>query len=179
MNLPRAVPVVEVGGSHISATMVDIGTGEVELAGACRLPLAPDVDAGTFVATVKQCAAHLPATPGQVWGVALPGPFDYAHGIALYGGVGKFDALYGMDMGAALREALPGPPGQVVFLNDAHAFLLGEWRFGAARGHSRCAGVTLGTGIGSAFMVDGVVERTGPRVPRRQDGPGEGTRPGP
>lgn len=53
----------------------------------------------------------------------------------------------------------------MVFLNDAHAFLLGEWRAGAARGERRCAGITLGTGVGSAFTVDGEIRRDGPGVP--------------
>lgn len=165
MTLPALVPVAEVGGSHISAAMVDVSTGHVLVEGAARLPLAADGDAQAFVSTFERCARHLPVGRGQVWAVALPGPFDYAKGIALYQGVGKFEALYGLDLRDALSEALPGPPGHVVFLNDAHAFLWGEWHFGAARGYSRCVGLTLGTGIGSAFMDDGVIVQDGPRTP--------------
>lgn len=39
--------------------------------------------------------------------------------------------------------------------NDSVAFAVGEWRFGAGRGASSIIGVTLGTGIGAAY-VDGV-----------------------
>lgn len=41
------------------------------------------------------------------------------------------------------------------FVNDADAFLLGEWWTGAARGHERAVGITLGTGLGSAFLERG------------------------
>ena len=56
-------------------------------------------------------------------------------------------------------------------MNDADAFLLGEAWVGAARGHRRAAGVTLGTGLGSAFLEDGGIVDTGPRVPRRLAAP--------
>jgi glucokinase len=52
-----------------------------------------------------------------------------------------------------------------VFLNDADAFLWGEWLFGAAAGHNRCVAITLGTGIGSAFVADGELRHSGPGVP--------------
>jgi glucokinase len=97
--------------------------------------------------------------------VAIPGPFDYRQGVAWFTGVGKFDSLYGMNLGAALAARLPGPPGHLRFLNDAHAFLRGEWLFGAAAGHDRCAGITLGTGIGSAFLLHGRLQHDGPAVP--------------
>ena len=41
----------------------------------------------------------------------------------------------------------------------------GEWLFGAAAGHERCVAITLGTGIGSAFIADGELRHEGPGVP--------------
>lgn len=86
-------------------------------------------------------------------------------GVALFKGVGKFDALYGMDVRAALLDGLRQRPGDVVFLNDAHAFLTGEWSAGTVRGHRRAVGITLGTGVGSAFLADGHICDNGPGVP--------------
>ena len=97
--------------------------------------------------------------------MAIPGPFDYERGIGLFADVGKFESLYGVDVRDALLAGLPGPPGSIVFLNDADAFLWGEWLFGAAAGHERCVGITLGTGIGSAFIADGELRHDGPGVP--------------
>jgi glucokinase len=39
--------------------------------------------------------------------------------------------------------------------NDANAAALGEWRYGAGRGCNDLLVVTLGTGLGSGFIVNG------------------------
>ena len=72
---------------------------------------------------------------GSLWGVAIPGPFDYVRGIADFHGVGKFDALRGVDLGDVLRRTLTRANGRVSFVNDAEAFAIGEWASGAAQGH--------------------------------------------
>lgn len=41
--------------------------------------------------------------------------------------------------------------------NDAKAALMGEWQFGAAKGCQNAVMLTLGTGIGSAVLMDGRV----------------------
>ncbi len=43
----------------------------------------------------------------------------------------------------------------LVIENDARAALLGEWQFGAGQGIDNLVLVTLGTGMGSAVMMDG------------------------
>lgn len=79
--------------------------------------------------------------------VAVPGPFDYEHGI--FRMPHKFAAVNGRTFAElAGRDA-------ECFLHDANAFLLGEMIHGAARGFSRCGGVTLGTGLGAAFASQG------------------------
>ncbi len=86
-------------------------------------------------------------------GLAMPGPFDYATGISRMRH--KLPYLYGVDLRKALAERFGWQPRQVHFVNDAAAFLLGEVGAGAARGIQHVVGITLGTGIGSAFAVDG------------------------
>ncbi|MFF3655299.1 ROK family protein [Streptomyces olivochromogenes] len=157
------IPVLEIGGTHVTAALVDPRDGRVT--SRTRKPLDADGDAEDILGRVRDCADGLSVPPGARWGVALPGPFDYARGIALFKGVGKFDALYGMDVRAALLDGLRQRPGDVVFLNDAHAFLTGEWSAGSVRGHRRAVGITLGTGIGSAFLADGRICDNGPGVP--------------
>jgi glucokinase len=65
----------------------------------------------------------------------------------------------------SLAERFGWQPGQVRFLLDSAAFLLGEIGAGEARGVERAVGITLGTGIGSAFAVDGQIVTEGPGVP--------------
>lgn len=77
----------------------------------------------------------------------------------------KYGALYGVNVRDALREKLHHPALPITFRNDAEAAILGEARHGAGRAHSRLIGITLGTGLGSAFLVDGVPQTAGDGVP--------------
>jgi glucokinase len=159
------IPALDIGGTHVTAGVVDLGTREVRPPGTRRFPVPSDGSAARIVAAIVDAALTLDAGPGKHWAIAVPGPFDYARGVALYRGVGKFETLYGLDLRAALMTALP-EPASVTFVNDAAAFLLGEHWAGAARGHERAVGITLGSGVGSAFLVGrtGIVEH-GPYVP--------------
>lgn len=159
------VPVLEIGGSHVTAALVDLPAGDVVTGSVRRNSLCSSGSAADILDAIAACAGAVPAPRGEVWGVAVPGPFDYQRGVGLFAGVGKFDSLRGVDMGAALAASLPGHPGEIRFLNDAHAFVRGESLFGAAAGHERCVGITLGTGIGSAFLANGTVYDRGPAVP--------------
>src|SRR4029453_7500769 len=58
---------------------------------------------------------------------------------------------------AAPVSAALGLP--VALINDARAFGLAELRLGAARGSSSMVGLTLGTGVGGVFAVDGRVHQ--------------------
>jgi len=160
------VGALEIGGTHVSAARVDLGKSSLEPKSLRRLSLNPrgslEETLGTMVSAARDVA--LPATAR--WGVATPGPFDYERGVSLIRGLGKLDALYGADLKARLAEELGlARPEQVRFLNDAHAFVLGEWWAGGARGHARAMGVTLGTGLGSGFLADGELVASGPLVP--------------
>ena len=164
MNATILVPSIEVGGTHVTAGLVEFGDGPPRVlhdGGNPSTPPAPPSRSSTPSRTARRRSRRRAARPGER---AVPGPFDYARGIGLFRGVGKFESLYGVEIEASLRERLPGT-GPMRFLNDAEAFLLGEWSAGAARGHGRAAGITLGTGIGSAFLAGGVAVTVGPDVP--------------
>jgi glucokinase len=152
------IPVLEIGGSHVTAAVVSPSDGLVE--GVFRAGLDSKASADSIVGELCAAAKKLPLAKGLA--VALPGPFDFEAGIAWYK-LDKFAALYGQDLGQRLRAELGLD--QVVFMNDAEAFTVGEWSAGELRGLDRCAGITIGTGIGSAFLDDGRVVRTGDSVP--------------
>jgi glucokinase len=161
--MEHAVPVLEIGGTHVTAALVDPVAGTV--GSSHRLALEASGPAESIVKTLLQAAALLSAPAGAMWGVAIPGPFDYEQGIGRFHGVAKFESLNGFDLGAALLAGLPGTPAGVRFLNDADAFGLGEWAAGTMSGHSRVIALTLGTGIGSAFLASGQIVDSGPSVP--------------
>jgi glucokinase len=160
------VPVVELGGSHVAAALVGPDGNPPVIRNLITAPVDPGASAGVLLDAVLRCARALGAAAGARWGVAVPGPFDYAAGVAWYRGVAKFDSLYGVDVGARLRDGLgPGAAADLVFLGDAEAFALGEWVFGAGRSCRRILGVTLGTGVGASFLDGGIAVVGGPDVP--------------
>jgi len=160
-----ATPVLDIGGTHVTAALVDPGTWRTVPGSRRRVALDADGPAERLIATIAAALATLGPLTGTRAGVAIPGPFDYARGVGDFRGVDKFAALRGVDVGAALAGALHAPPDSFVFLNDAAAFGLGEYRGGALAGRRRGVALTLGTGVGSAFVADGTVLTRGSGVP--------------
>lgn len=158
------MPVVELGGTHVEAALIDVTRGAV-VGSRIRRHLDNAAPRKALVNAIVAVVSALERSPDACLTAAVPGPFDYRTGIGQYAGTGKLEALHDCDLGAALRGALLPSPSHVHFINDAEAFALGEWFYGAARGHRRAVALTLGSGIGSAFLVDGEVVIGGTGVP--------------
>lgn len=159
----KSVLVYDVGGSHVSAA-VCLGQA-YRLGPVVSAPHPVEQTSCAFIDLlhslgVKACAGSQPVSGAAL---AVPGPFDFTAGISLMRH--KLPYLYGVDLRRELAGGFGWQPGQVQFLHDATAFLLGEIGAGAARDVQRAAGITLGTGIGSALAVDGRVVTEGPGVP--------------
>jgi glucokinase len=148
-----AVPVLEVGGTHVSAALVDPAGWTVRGA-VVRREVDSSAAAERILAHWADSAHDLDIGPDAVWAVAMPDPFDYERGVGDFRGVAKYGALAGIDVRAELLARLPHGPRQVVFCNDADAFTLGEAVSGAARDARRCVGITLGTGVGSGWVAE-------------------------
>lgn len=88
-------------------------------------------------------------------GIALPGVVDRRAG-TLVRAHGKYTSLAGIDVRAWAEKAF-GAPAEIE--NDARAALLGETAHGVAAGAHDAVLMTIGTGIGTAAMMDGVVLR--------------------
>jgi glucokinase len=161
--MPSLVRVLEVGGTHVTAAAVDVDAHRVHE--RTRTALDSAASAASILASLHGAAMSLADTVPSRWAVAMPDPFDYARGVGLFRDVGKFDALYGVDVGRALIEAITPRPRSITFAHDTEAFLVGEWLTGAARGARRCAALTLGTGVGSAFLDRGTTVRAGAGLP--------------
>ena len=161
----RMVPVLEIGGTHLTVAVVDSDKWRVVGGTVSRRELDADAATPTLVAAVTAAVGSLSDYDGGACGVAVPGPFDYARGIGDFRGVGKLGGLRGVDLGDVVGRTIRGGAAGVHFVNDAEAFALGEWVAGAACGHRRAIGVTLGTGVGSAFLADGTAQHRGRGVP--------------
>ena len=99
-------------------------------------------------------------------GFSFPGPFDYEKGISLVEGVNKFDKLFGLDLTSSFISRFRGMRiSDFRYVNDAGAFAIGEAFAGVVKNHKRVMALTLGTGLGSGFVIDGQLITTGESVP--------------
>ena len=141
---------VDIGGSGIKGAPVDLREGAF-LGDRLRIPT-PSPSTPEAVAPV---VGHIVRSFGRASGrhpVGVTFPAVIQHGVArTAANVDK--AWIGVDVDDLLTAEL-GRPVHVV--NDADAAGLAEARFGAARGMAGTVIVcTLGTGVGSALLVDG------------------------
>lgn len=158
------LPVLDVGGTHATAMLVDTTHWTVNPDSIRTIALRANARADELLDNFASCVTALDSAGGTL-AVAMPGPFDYPAGVGRFRDVGKFESLNGVDVGVGLRTRLRPPPDRILFVNDAVAFGLGEWLVGAAREAHRAVAITLGTGIGSAFVADGSAVCSGPSVP--------------
>lgn len=163
------VPVIEIGGSHATAATVVLSGASASVQQAESELLDPALAAEALLDAFAAPALRLLDGPtgarADRWAVAMPGPFDYDRGIGVFEAVGKFEALRDVSVRAGLAARLGVDDRQVVFVNDAAAYALGEWAFGSDSRARRHVCVTLGTGVGSAFLADGRVVADGDDVP--------------
>ena len=171
---------LDVGGSSVKSAVV--GAGDLSVHGFRADALDSYGSAASIVDTlITVIDGHLLVVEAaSVIGIAVgfPGPFDYERGISLMkgdlgnaagashtGGRAKFESIYGLNVREALRDRMGVPKLPIVFRNDAEAAIMGEAKYGAGRPFRRVIGVTLGTGLGSAFIVAGQLVTDGPSVP--------------
>jgi glucokinase len=160
------VGALEIGGTHVSVGRVDLARSRLDSSGLRRFSLGAQTGRDGLLAVISKAAIDVALPEIDVWGIATPGPFDYEQGVSQIRGLGKLDGLYGVNLRDRLARDLGlAHPERVRFLNDAQAFILGEWWAGAAKGHRRAMGVTLGTGLGSGFVDAGKLVVAGRGVP--------------
>lgn len=150
---------IDIGGSHITAAMADLATGQLANGQVIRRGVDRHASADTILSIWCQVIIDLWAATGVTSskiGFAMPGPFNYKQGISLITGFDKYEALYQLNIREALSQRLQLPAEELLFRNDAEAFLEGEVYYGAAKGHAHAIGITLGTGLGSAIFQNGV-----------------------
>lgn len=141
---------LDLGGTTIKAAVVVDG----ELVDRRTIPVDGDVLPVLSGLLVEWSGAH--ELDGV--GVALPGVVTPDGRLA--SAHGKYESLLGMDIPAWVADATGVPASRCVVENDARAALLGEVSpGGCAPGETDAVLLVLGTGIGTAAVVDGVPVR--------------------
>ncbi|WP_256011380.1 ROK family protein [Desertivirga xinjiangensis] len=145
---------VDIGGSHITAALVDLDTRKVIQHSWIRKSVDSHEDASRIISSwgeaIKKAFSALEFEITKV-GIGMPGPFDYENGICFIKDQDKYESLYGLNIKELLAEALEVNPDKIRLMNDAACFLQGEAFGGAAKGFSKIIGLTLGTGLGSSI----------------------------
>jgi glucokinase len=142
----------DVGGTRLKAAVVSDGRSRSVTARATAA-----LDGDGVVALLRAVGAELAAEHDvDAIGIAVPGIVDGGRVVAL---PGKFDGLVGRDLGGELAAVLRAP---ATVVNDAIAAGVGEATAGAGAGHSRVVTMTIGTGVGTAVVEDGVPLGSGP-----------------
>ncbi len=156
------VATFDVGGSHIGAGLCRLS--DLALIRTASGPLAAIDSFDAFADLVRSLGAEV-AGETRLAGVSLavPGPFDHDAGVSLM--QHKLTYLYGKDLRAALAARFGFATQRIRFLNDAAAYVLGEVGAGSLKGTTRSAGLTLGTGVGCAFVVNSRHITSGNGVP--------------
>jgi polyphosphate glucokinase len=140
---------VDIGGSGIKGALVDLTTGELA-ADRVKIPTPRSYDIGEVCDTVVEVVRK--AGWDGPFGCTFPGIVKRG---VLYSAANLGDHWIGVNFAAMLSEHAGT---SVTVLNDADAAGLAELDFGAAKGRDGVVFLTtLGTGIGTALMVDGLL----------------------
>ena len=120
---------IDIGGSHITAAMVDLESRSIIAGSTLRTAVDASLNAeeilNTWCALIDSVQGSAPGTEAHL-GIAMPGPFDYDHGISLIKDQPKFQNLYQVNIKNELAKRLQVEPGNIRFINDAASFLQGE-----------------------------------------------------
>ncbi len=160
---------VDIGGSHISSAAVDMSNNKI----IAKTYFHGEVDSKAskeriFAQWAEVINATLASLEGKSVlgiGIAMPGPFKYKDGIALFKRNDKYESLYGVsvleELPAYLESTAP-----LRFLNDASSFGIGGALMNKAANIHRVVAITLGTGFGAAFLKDNIPLTKEKEVPK-------------
>lgn len=140
---------IDIGGSGIKGAPVNIETGDL-VAERHRIPTPQPSMPEAVAEVVAEVAQHFD------WKgpIGCTFPAVVRHGV-VYTAANVDDSWIGTN-GQALIAAKTGCP--VLMLNDADAAGIAEMEFGAGKGRTGVViMITLGTGIGSAIFIDGIL----------------------
>ena len=161
---------VDIGGSHISSVVVDVDSGKILKNSLTEVKVDNQASANEILdkwgAAISESIKSIDRENVIGIGFAIPGPFDYENGVALFKNVAKYDCLYGINVGDELKKRLDFPTDfPFRYSNDALSFAVGECWGSKAANFKNVVAITLGTGFGSAFLNNGVPVIEGDRVP--------------
>lgn len=143
---------IDFGGTEIKLGILD---GPRILATTTRPNAGTDADLDRVREALDELTLSAGRSDFSAVGIALPGVVDREGG-TLVAAHDKYDYAHGRDLREWALQAFGVP---AVVENDARAALVGEATYGVAAGARDAVLVTLGTGIGTAALIDGQLLR--------------------
>jgi len=142
---------VDIGGTGIKAAIVDVETGEL-VSERRKVPTPPRGTPTDIVTAVVNLVAELGADPALPVGVCFPA-------VVVNGRTMSAANVSPLWIGLAAEQLFEQALGRDIhFVNDADAAGYAEVLYGAARGNRGLVILTtLGTGIGTALIYNGVL----------------------
>ena len=160
---------VDIGGSHISSAAVNMDTLQpisgTYFNGAVDSKATKEEIFRSWGAVINNTLEKVGTEQLLGIGMAMPGPFQYQKGIALFEENDKYEALYKIDVGEEFPQYLSNKNLPLRFLNDASSFGLGGSLTSEMKNAKKVVAITLGTGFGASFFKDQVPVVNGDDVP--------------
>jgi len=159
-NMENLVMGIDIGGSHITAMLIDLNL-KAEIPGTWnRSKLDSNAGADEIIEawahTITKSLNSYHLRPSRI-SIAMPGPMNYEKGICKIKNQSKYKALYDLNIKELLALKLGFDSRQINFVNDAACFLRGELFVGSLSSYDQAIGLTLGTGLGTSHTMDGKV----------------------
>lgn len=161
MNSSTQVVGIDIGGSHLTAALIDLVEKKIFQPSYMRIRVnskgSADEILTTWCEAIESIFEKFPQASPRI-GFAMPGPFDYEKGISKIKGLDKYEALYDLPIKECLAKRLKIDMKNIRMMNDAACFLKGEVLAGAGQGYQHVIGLTLGTGTGTATHHRGLTQ---------------------
>lgn len=145
------VVAVDLGGTQIRVALSDLdGTFLRRIACPTEAGQGPEAVLRRLVARIQEIRQGIRDDDILGVGIGSPGPVDALAGVII--SPPNLPGWNEVPLRDILEQRLSLP---VRLANDANAAALGEWAFGAGRGHQNVVYVTISTGIGGGVISEG------------------------
>jgi len=151
---------VDVGGSHITSAAVNLNNLTIEegslFSNNVNSKASKEIIFESWSKAIAQSIESASLTGLKRISFAIPGPFQYKKGIAMFEINDKYENLFQISVTDELPSFLKDDNIEFRYLNDATSFGVGVAKIGEAKKYNKVIAITLGTGFGSCFITNGI-----------------------
>lgn len=143
--MKRGIIGIDIGGTNIKSALM-VGR---KITRRKKIPSLADSGMERSIAQIRRAIGPLWKRASAI-GIGIAGIIDSREGAVRFSP--NLRGWNNVPLGKILRREYGIP---VRVLNDVNAICMGEWKYGAARGHDNVFLFTLGTGVGGAAICEG------------------------